>query len=200
MKQQPYNIKELKMARVANAVFLLLSTVGENGVSVSRVARRAKVSRPWIYKYIATGRPELIRFGILFTGKKLTELDKHIEIKTRAEFVDAILIGMERMFRNTEEYPHFVPVYFRFKGVQGVAGKTVELIEQDYVERQSKHFRDIFRMTQHQADFSAELLTTFRMGLAFSWQRGSLKTKARQAELLAALRDYFNGMFGGNEA
>ncbi len=184
------------MDRVANAVFSLLFMLDEKGISMARVARSAKVSRPWIYKYIATNKEELIRFAILCTGKALTERDKELVVANRKEFVESILLGMKRMFQNTEQYPFFIPVYFKYKGTSGIAGQTIDLVEQAYNERQAKLMHSIFKMPNRAATFSAEMLTTFRMGLAFNWQRGTLKNKAREDELLGALQGYFESLFG----
>lgn len=194
---QEESSKQQKMHDVAESIFGILINFNVEDVSFARVARLAKVSRPWLYKYIGTKKEDLIDFGILYLGKNLTEKDLDEKIESREALVQSVLKGMERMFQNSEDYPFFIPVYFRYKGTNTAPGKAIQHIEQAYVKRQTETLLKIYKsFDRRQAEFSAELMTTFRMSMAFNWQRGDLKKKASKEEVLKAMEVYLRELFG----
>ena len=100
---------------------------------------------------------------------------------------------MDRMFDNAVLYPSFIPVYFKFKGTNSAPGRAIEEIEQAYIRRQTDLILKINKQfDRKQAEYSAELLTSFRMALAFNWQRGQLKNKATKEDVLKTIQLYLN--------
>jgi AcrR family transcriptional regulator len=186
-----------KFEAVSLALFHLLATQPLAKITHANVARRAGVSRAWLYKYLGADKDDLIRFAIEHLGRKLTERDSADVIRTKADFVDAIVLGVERMFENTREFPWFVPVYFKYKGTSTTPAKAIHEIEQTYVQRQAATMKRIFKsQTSNQSMIAAEILTTMRMGLAFNWQHGEISKLGSQANFLMSVRHWVTELFG----
>lgn len=194
MKRAPAD-KDLKFEEVSKNLFALLQSVGPAKITHSLVAKKAGVSRAWLYKYVGAKKDDLIHMALQHLGKKLTERDVGEIVTTKAELTQSIVTGMQRMFENTREYPWFVPVYFKYRGSKTAIGETIADVEQAYIERQAAHFETIFKYPRAQAVIAAEILTSFRMGLAFSWQHGELSRKSDQTQVLKSVEHWMNELF-----
>lgn len=187
--------KESKFEVVTLTLFALLQTSGAAKITHSLVAQRAGVSRAWLYKYVGSKKEDLISMAIRHLGKKLTERDLGEVIESKEDLKNAIVLGMTRMFQNTKEYPWFIPVYFKYRGSLSAVGLAIAEVEQDYIARQAQLFEKVFRFPHSRAIIAAEILTSFRMGLAFSWQHGELGKKADQTEVLASIDHWIHELF-----
>lgn len=184
------------MHESAKAIFAILLAKNVEDVSFSQVARRAHVSRPWLYKYIGSKKSDLINFAIEYLGKYVTEQDTSDVVHNRSEFRDHIAKGIKRMFVICEEYPFFVPVYFRYKGTKTVPGESIKKIEQAYINRQVETILRLYDMDKSTAHITAEMLTSFRMVLAFNWQRGELKAKGSEERITSIVFHYLHELLG----
>lgn len=188
--------KEDKFHSVSVALGGLLNKSGPGQITVTQVAKNANVSRAWIYKYVGKDSEDLIRFAIEHLGNDITTRDLDDVIRTRRDLVKSVTSGMERIFQKTNEYPWFVPVYYKYRGTDTAPGRLIDYVEQAYVERQTQRLQQTFRgYDRDKAVIAAEILTSFRMGLAFSWQRGDLKKKASKSDVLASVESWLNELF-----
>lgn len=187
--------KAQKFEDVTRVLFSLLQTSGPAKITHSLVAKNAGVSRAWLYKYVGSSKDDLIEMAVRHLGKRLTERDLGEVVDDKHQLTSSIIEGMNRMFENTRTHPWFIPVYFKYRGSSGVLGKAISDIEQDYIARQSLHFEKIFRYSKPQATIAAEILTSFRMGLAFSWQNGELSKKVDQTDVLKSVRHWMTELF-----
>ena len=69
--------KEGRYQKVASAVVTILLARGPRAVTVSAVARRAGVSRPWIYKYFGSNVDEMLAFTASSYGGAFIETQLH---------------------------------------------------------------------------------------------------------------------------
>lgn len=198
MQPKATNVRTDKMDKfnaVSKALFALLGALGHHKITHTLVAKKAGVSRAWIYKYIGADKEDLIRFAIDHLGMHLTQRDMADTISTKEDLVKAICTGMQRMFENTQDYPWFVPVYFKYRGTDTAPGRSIAEVEQAYIRRQSKHFETHFSYPKDRALMASEILTAFRMGLAFSWQRGELSQKADQNKVMESVEFWMTELF-----
>lgn len=194
-KAQPS--KTEKFEAVSLALFHLLALQPLAKITHAQVARRAGVSRAWLYKYLGSDKDDLITFAIEHLGRKLTERDKEDVIRTKQDLVQAVVTGVSRMFDNTRDFPWFIPVYFKYKGTPTTPAKAIHDIEQAYVRRQAQVMSKIFKSYNlEQAMIAAEILTTMRMGLAFNWQQGELSKRGSQRDILAYVEKWVTELFG----
>lgn len=195
MANKQVSEKEQKFEAVTLTLFALLQTVGPSKITHSAVAKKASVSRAWLYKYVGAEKEDLMVMAIRNLGKRLTERDLAEVISTKQELSESIVLGMSRMFENTVNFPWFIPVYFKYRGSRSAIGETIAEVEQDYIARQSKHFEKIFKYPKKRAVVAAEVLTSFRMGLAFSWQHGELSRKSNKVDVLQSIEHWISELF-----
>ncbi len=187
--------KAQKFEDVTRVLFALLQTAAPSKITHSLVAKKAGVSRAWLYKYIGADRDALIEMAVRHLGKRLTERDLGDVIETKDQLTKSIVLGMNRMFENTKAHPWFIPVYFKYRGAHGVVGQAIADVEQDYISRQALHFQKVFKYPRRQAVIAAEVLTSFRMGLAFSWQNGELSKKSDQTDVMKSIEHWMSELF-----
>ncbi len=188
--------KEEKFHAVSVALGALLNKIGPTQITVTQVAKKAQVSRAWIYKYVGKDREDLIRFALEEIGKDVTQRDIGDVINSRDDLVKSIIDGVDRLFQRTNDYPWLIPVYYKYRGTDTPPGRLVDSIEQAYIDRQSQRLEQHFESyDKGQAVIAAEILTSFRMGLAFAWQRGDLKKKASKTEVLASVETWLTELF-----
>ena len=182
--------KQTKFDAVSETLFALLASHGVTKVTHSLVAARSGVSRAWLYKYIGPSKEDLIAFAIEHLGKRVTERDAHDHIGSKEDFADNVIVGMSRMLKVTRDFPWFIPVYFKYRGGEAAPARSIREVEQAYIKRQAAHFETYYGYSKKRAALEAEVLTSFRMGLAFAWQQGEMKKKTDEEQLLQVLRTF----------
>lgn len=187
--------KNEKFDVVCKALFSLLEQHGPFKVTHSLVSKKANVSRAWLYKYIGSNKEDLIRFAIDHFAAMLIQNDMNQDIRTKDDLLQIICHGINRTFDHTQTYPWFIPVYFKYRGTPTAPGRSIADAEQAYVKRQARHFESIFSYPKKNALMTSEILTALRMGLAFSWQKGDLKQKASQTEVMASITHWLHELF-----
>lgn len=195
-KSRRITSKEEKFHSVSVALASILNKLGPNKITVTQVAKKASVSRAWIYKYVGSDTEDLIRFAIEHLGKDVTERDLTEVIRNRKDLVKSVSSGIERMFQKTNEYPWLIPVYYKYRGTDTAPGRFIDSVEQAYVNRQAKRLMQHFKgYDADKAMIAAEILTATRMGLAFAWQRGELRKKASKNDVLASVEAWLSELF-----
>ena len=158
--------KEQKLDAVARAVASLLLSHGIPALTPSRVARAARVSRGWIYKYLGGG-DKLIEFAVDRLGKDFAELGSPIRAKNRDELRDALIEGSRRMYFKAVDQPFLLPIYFRYVQSPTPLGERIREIEAVYLRRLAESIRASLGIDMMRAKQLAELLTSLRMSLGF---------------------------------
>jgi hypothetical protein len=186
--------KTLKFDAVAKSLFELLGSGALTRVTHSNIAKKSNVSRAWLYKYIGKERDDLISFAIDHLGKQIIERDRLDVVTNADELKRNIVTGVERMFGNTVAFPWLIPVYYKYRGTPTKPGESIREIEQSYVRKQAKHFTKFAGYSETKANLAAEILTSFRMGIAFGWQSGDIRNRGDSGEVLDILRDWLAGV------
>ena len=122
--------KEERYARVARAVAHQLVHGRPEGVRVSSVARRARVSRPWVYKYFGADPAALLQFAVREFGAAFAELER--VAPEAGTWRSSVLEGMRRGLRDAQAAPWCVALYFRYRYDPGVMGEGVRAIEESH--------------------------------------------------------------------
>ncbi len=91
------NIKLTKMTRVAQKTLFLCERNGVEAVTISRVATLAKVSRPWIYKYIGGTKNKVLNFAFNHFGNEFALLDSRPAPKNPQEWLESINAGFDHL-------------------------------------------------------------------------------------------------------
>lgn len=158
----------------------MLLSHGISALTPARVARAAKVSRGWIYKYLGSGDC-LIEFAVDRLGKEFAELGSPIRAKNRDELHDAIIVGSRRMYAKAVEQPFLLPIYYRYLHSPTPLGERIREIEDVYLRRLADSIHKSLDTDSMRARQLAELLTSLRMSLGFRIpeKRPALSEQAR---------------------
>ncbi|OFZ20017.1 MAG: hypothetical protein A2X94_11695 [Bdellovibrionales bacterium GWB1_55_8] len=179
--------KAQKMLRVAEATLKILDQHGITGLSFSRVARSAAVSRTWLYKYIGGSDQELLAFAVETFGRIYARLDDSGSHRNDKEWLRGTVARFGRLLDSTIQYPSVLPIYFKFRGSENLVGKTIEGIERIYLSRQTAELERIFSLPAKTARLAAEVLLGIRIGVAHRWLQTGMRQKVKKEELLVFL-------------
>ena len=172
--------KEIKQLAVSIAILEVIESDGLLGVTHSKISRKSKVSRAWIYEYIGNEKSALIEFGAdVFAGHMarvaLVELPKtkeslHLQMKE----------GVGFLFDSAEQNPLIIKLYFRFRGTANPVGKVIQKYEKQWLENATKTIVAILGLSIDQASLLAETMLTLRLGFAHRVATSSDVKKSRE--------------------
>ena len=181
MSAKSKNTKEGKQLAVSIAVLEVVEKEGLLGVTHSKVARKSKVSRAWLYEYIGKEKSALIEFAAeVFAGHfaraKLTDFPK-----SREELERHLKEGIDFLFDSVELSPVIIKLYFRFRGTDNPIGQVIQKYESQWLKAASKTAINVLGMPAEHTDLLAELVLTLRLGFAhrFATSAQPEKTRAR---------------------
>ena len=172
--------KESKQLAVSVAILEIIESDGLLGVTHSKVSRKSKVSRAWIYEYIGKEKAALIEYGAdVFAGHisrvNLTELPK-----TKEELQKRIKEGVGFLFDSVEMNPVIIKLFFRFRGTSNTVGKVIQKHEKQWLTSATKTLTDVMGLPADQAALVAELILTLRLGFAHRIATSSNTRQARE--------------------
>ncbi len=159
--------KEEKFIRVQECALELVAS-GRESLSVSRLARKTKVSRPWIYKNFGSSQDELLVSAAKFVGERFAELEELRRPGTLKDLLAYFLDGAERTLVEVDKYPWIPKIYFDFLGDKGALGETVRGIESAYRRRVTDQLCQ-FGMSQEEASRRAMASVKLRMSVSHAW-------------------------------
>jgi AcrR family transcriptional regulator len=185
--------KDAKFVKLAEELMILIARHGIAGVTTSKLARAANVSRAWIYKYIGKDKADLMKFAVDHFGRMFAELDKPVQGSDPKSWIDAALDHVENLLKLAERYPWFTQLYYRFRGSENVIGERISEIERAYFTKQVKEMSSALGSDAPRGLLVAEILTAFRLGLAHAWTTGNLKKREAVRHLPDILRGWLEG-------
>lgn len=190
------NTKEDKQFAVSAAILEVIEKDGLTGVTHSKVSRKSKVSRAWIYEYIGKEKTALIEFAAEvfashFARTKLTDLPK-----TKEELESRLKDGMDFLFNSVELSPVIIKLYFRFRGTDNPIGQVIQKYEKQWLGSASKTLVQLLGMPQEQALMLVELMLTLRLGFAHRLATSSKPKESR--ERAQKIFSYIHSMLSGS--
>jgi AcrR family transcriptional regulator len=191
MKTAQDGSKDKKYQAVAAASLELLALHGARGVSVSRIAKLAKVSRAWIYKYIGSGRDELLEYATECMGQFYAPLTKGFDGRSLEAWVNDEMLRLDQNLTALEAYPWIVPLYFRFKGTPTPVGRAIDKIEAQFLIKKVEQLKGALGTPAKNAELFAEWMLAFKWALAHRWSAGGLSKKYRRKDWDEELRSLF---------
>ncbi|MBT3220180.1 MAG: TetR/AcrR family transcriptional regulator [Proteobacteria bacterium] len=183
----PGTSKDERYHRVALAVVTILLRRRPQEVTVSAVARRAKVSRPWIYKYFGRETDSLLGFTVKYFGEAFNELDEepfaHDSIDQWRQY---LVERTNKALDDVESAPWLMLLYFRYRHDAGPIGVAMREIEQLHLDRflasvpaELRRRRGNRRLERFARAFSAT-----RNGVYFRWVDSGERSAWNRAELI----------------
>jgi len=162
----PSHQKEAKFHRVAWAVATALLRKGESGLRVSDVARRAGVSRAWVYKYFGRNTQDILLYSLLLFGPAFAapSVEEGCDVEGWRQ---GIAVGMHKGLEDVQRVPWCVAVYFRYRHAHGPFAEALRAVE----DQELRVWRDKMPEKLRRRSDSLSFARTFhaaRMGLLFA--------------------------------
>ena len=158
--------KKQKQMAVSIAILEIIEKEGLLGVTHSKVSRRSKVSRAWIYEYIGKERAALVEFGAEVFGSHIARAELPATPKTKAELERQLNEGVEFLFESLAASPVLIKLYFRFRGAPNSIGNVIQKYEKKWLNNASKAAAEVLSLDADQAELLAETILTLRLGFA----------------------------------
>ena len=176
--------KSEKIERFLEVLLRLIERYGVDGYKISDLAKKAKVSRPWIYKMFGGQKKTLAREAALYFGKHFSEL-AHIEAspESKEDLIESFQRGSEQLIQDSVRYPHIVNLYFRHMGLSDPIGQVIKEIEVSYLKKLITTIIQALKEDEKKAEQQAKLLLVARMGLIYSWLKNSKAPKVDDLEI-----------------
>lgn len=184
-------MKEAKFQIVAQSVLSLLASHGISSVSHSRVSRMAKVSRPWIYKYVGKSKKDLIQFAVKSFAEGLTALGGAPPMKDPEKILNHFFQNTWLIFEFAQKHPEVIQLYYRFMGSMNPIGEKISEFESEAMNRQATAIASGFGISKAEALLVAEMMITFRMGVCFRFAHAKLTQRADRKKLEVAMSRFF---------
>ena len=160
--------KEERYQRVARAVIAVLLRGGPSSLRYADVARRAGVSRPWIYKHFGRDPDALIAYAVRLFGEAFTEIDRPNHDEAVEAWRANVMEATRRGLRDTEAAPWAIELFFRFRHARDVLGEGLRDVERRHVEKFVADMPTKLRRRPDARRF-AEVFAAARLGVYHSW-------------------------------
>lgn len=161
--------KQARFERVAHAVVSTLLRGGPEALKVATIARRAGVSRAWIYKYFGSSHGDLLAFTAREFGAHFADLEASHAAPTVAAWRDGIREATRKGLRDTAAAPWLLTLRFRYRDDRSVLGETIRDLEARHREKFLRELPPKLASHPSAARFS-EVFTQARLGV-YAWWR-----------------------------
>jgi len=161
--------KEARFERVAEAVVGQLLRGPPSDLQYAAIARRAGVSRPWLYKYFGPDKEGLVAFTARLFGEAFARLEAFPPSPTVEAFREHLASGTRRGLADALTAPWCVEIYFRYHHAQHVLGQAVRDVEATHVAAFADALPPTLRRDRAAALRFAEVFTATRMAVYFRW-------------------------------
>jgi AcrR family transcriptional regulator len=162
----PSHAKEAKFHRVAWAVATALLRKGEEGLRVADVARRAGVSRAWVYKYFGQNTHDILLYALRLFGPAFAapSVEEGCDVDAWRE---GLALGMQKGLHDVQRVPWCVAVYFRYRHANGAFADALRTLESQELERWREKMPERLRKRSDSRHF-VRTFHAARMGLLFA--------------------------------
>ena len=189
------NTKQDKQLAVSVAILEVIEKDGLLGVTHSKVSRRSKVSRAWIYEYIGKEKSALIEFAAEVFASHFARAKMTTFPTTKAELEHQLNEGIDFLFASVELSPVVLKLYFRFRGTANPIGSVIRKYEKQWLTGASKTATEVLHLPAEQAAIIAELILTLRLGFAHRFATSTKPAESR--ERAKKIFDFIHSLLGG---
>lgn len=162
-----YSKKEEKFIRVEEVTLGLLAE-NEKKFSISLVAKRAKVSRAWIYNNFGGKTQDFLDSVAKMAGGRFASVGDCPPLNTPEDIRKFFHLITEKTLRDVDNFPWIPKMYFSHGGKNTQLGRIFREIEQ-------KHLRELAKLLQRlglsekEAEFQAWAAIKMRLAVCQAW-------------------------------
>jgi len=185
--------KEARFGRVAEAVVGQLLRAGPSDLQYAAVARRAGVSRPWLYKYFGPDKESLVAFTARLFGEAFARLESFPKGATVEEFRKHLISGTRRGLADALTAPWCVEFYFRYQHAPHVLGEAVRSVEAAHIRDFVDALPAALRRDRAAAERFATVFTITRMGVYHRWLDPGFRAQHGEDAIVREVLRAFDG-------
>lgn len=191
----PAGSKEERYHRVADALVVTLLREGPLALRVATVARRADVSRAWIYKHFGSDTDALLAYAVGLFGDAFAEIGP----STAYEDVDGWRAGIRdatrRGLQDAERAPWCITLWMRYKLHPSTLGEALRDLQQRHLDRFLADMPLGLRKRRDARPFSLAFQAA-RIGVYHLWLDDQVRSSTEAEALCRPLDDMLDGFVG----
>ena len=184
---EPEGSKEQRFRDVAEAVAALVSQGGPAKVTVSAVARRAGVSRPWIYKYFGQEPSALLTHAAKVYAEAFSDLGRSRRAADVPSWRSLLVETTRDGLRDAVVAPWCVQLYFRHRHAPDAVGETIRSVESNYVAQFLDEMPLGLRRDKAAARRFVEVFTAARLGVFHRWLDADFRAQHDEDDVIEEL-------------
>lgn len=161
--------KQERFERVCEAVLATLLRGGPDALSVSRLARRAGVSRAWIYKYVGADDEALLQAAARLVGDAFIDRDVSYATDDVAAWRGHISGATRKALDDTLRTPWLVELWFRYRFAPHALGAAIRDLETRHLDKFVAEMPRALRRDAARARRFAATFAAARLGAYHRW-------------------------------
>jgi AcrR family transcriptional regulator len=181
---------------VALAVTTILRHRRPDDLSVSRVARRAGVSRAWVYKHFGADTNALLDFAVRELADFFASKERRHDPSSIEAWLASIEAAVGASLDDVLEAPWALDLYFRYRNHPGSLGDVMRVIEVRYVDQFIGDMPEALRSRSDTRSF-AVLFTNTRMNLMWTWSQPRFRADVPKDQAVRHLMALVSGWVPG---
>ncbi len=140
-------------------------------LNINSIAKKCKVSRPWIYKYFGPDHEQILLSAIDSRASDLAAVPEYgSKLETKRDWMKFFLKNLDFTLVQVEKYPEVITLYLYSQLYPSIYGERFKFHEQRLLERVSiPAIRQTFKFSAQEARNMAEMIHSLRMGLCLKW-------------------------------
>lgn len=186
------NNKEQKQIAVSKAILEIIEKDGLLGVTHSKISRKSKVSRAWIYEYVGKEKTSLVHFAAEELASNFARVEFDLP-KNKQELQKNLEEAVQFLFEEVEQNPGLIKLYFRFRGTKNPIGDVIKKYEKQWLDGATKVISSLMHLPKEEASLMAEVIMTLRLGFAhrFVTSAKPKESKERTEKIFKLLHQFF---------
>ena len=154
------NRKEAKMEAVLQSVLRTVSMKGPDRITMADIARSAKVSRSWIYKYLARSPNQLLEWAVKSFGERMTSLNSAWPLDTRINIRQRLMRSVYRLYDNDLM---LLKTYMRYFLGEHKMKDLIQEVQLPYLKSFAAYLNKFEKLENDQALKIAEMIIYVRL-------------------------------------
>lgn len=185
--------KQERSDRVGRALAEIVAKHGVTRINISALAKRAGVSRAWIYKYIGRDQSSMFQHFIEEFGRRFATVPSAERHLTVAAWIRGRLESAERFLEEAQRQPWILLVYFRHQYAENEIGSRIRQIESLQTDAFIAEARKALpNWDDRRLLIFAESYGVFRNAMVYRWLSSRARKKPSKKELLDSIESYLH--------
>jgi hypothetical protein len=154
---------------VETSILELIARDGVDRLTISKISKRAKVSRAWIYKNLGGDLESIILHAAKSIGRTFAELEQSWRPVETVSAYEQSRQGAISTLRAVERFPWIPEIYFQNLGKKGPIGEVIREIEAGAVKKMETVLNHVYGLDEVISHSLAVKTVKTRMVLVHAW-------------------------------